>query len=173
MTLNGGSWHFSTGGTPQLSGDFRSAGPASPWVGTPLFTDLVPVGGEAFVSGDFVWGPDSDQFAFWDGAWTGAPQSADGSYPSQTDAYVGSVSGGLLSNASALALVRPTDAYLVAIAFGADGRAVAVTIGLPSAGIGDPPSALLEIVPLGGGSPRTVGGGGEAPPWNGPAVYGY
>jgi len=173
MTLNGGSWHFSTGGMPQLSRDFRSAGPASPWVGTPLFTDLVPVGGEAFVSGDFAWGPDSDQFAFWDGAWTGAPQSADGSYPSQTDAYVGSVSGGLLSSASTLALVRPTDAYLVAIAFASDGTAVAVTIGLPSAGIGDPPSALLQILSLRGGSPRTVGGGGEAPPWNGPAAYGY
>jgi hypothetical protein len=93
MTLNGGSWHFSAGGMPQLSRDFRSAGPASPWVGTPLFSDLVAVGGEAFVSGDFVWGPDSDQLAFWDGAWTGAPQSADGMYPSQSDAYVGSVSG--------------------------------------------------------------------------------
>lgn len=173
MTLNGGSWHFSAGGMPQLSRDFRSAGPASPWVGTPLFTDLVPVGGEAFVSGDFVWGPDNDQLAFWDGAWTGAPQSADGTYPSQTDAYVGTVSGGLLSTASTLALVRPSDAYLVAIAFAPDGSAVAVTIGLPSAGIGDPPSALLQIVPLGGGSSRTVGGGGEAPPWNGPAAYGY
>lgn len=173
MTLNGGSWHFSTGGMPQLSRDFRSAGAASPWVGTPLFTDLVPVGGEAFVSGDFVWGPDSDQLAFWDGAWTGAPQSADGTYPSQTDAYVGSVSGGLLSNASALVLVRPSDSYLVSITFSPDGKAVAITIGLPSAGIGDPPSALLQIVPLGGGSSRTVGGGGEAPPWNGPAAYGY
>jgi hypothetical protein len=173
MTLNGGSWHFSAGGMPQLSRDFRSAGPASPWVGTPLFTDLVPVGGEAFVSGNFVWGADNDQFAFWDGAWTGAPQSADGSYPSQTDAYVGTVSSGLLSNASALALVRPSDSYLVAIAFASDGRAAALTIGLPSAGIGDPPSALLQIVPVGGGSPRTVGGGGEAPPWNGPAAYGY
>lgn len=173
MTLNGGSWHFSQGGMPQLSRDFRSAGPASPWVGTPLFTDLVPVGGEAFVSGDFAWGPDSDQLAFWDGAWTGAPQSADGTYPSQADAYIGSVSGGLLSNASALALVRPTDAYLVAIAFTPDGGSVAVTLGLPSAGIGDPPSAFLQIVPLGGGSPHAVGGGNEAPPWNGPAVYGH
>jgi dipeptidyl aminopeptidase/acylaminoacyl peptidase len=173
MTLNGGSWHFSLGGMPQLSKDFRSAGPASPWVGTPLFSDLVPVGGEAFESGDFAWGGDSDHLAFWDGAWTGAPQSADGAYPSQADAYVGSVSGGLLSSTSALALVRPSDAYLVAVAFAGDGSAVAVTIGLPSAGVGDPPSALLEIVPLDGGSPHAVGGGAEAPPWNGPAVYGY
>ena len=173
MTSNGGSWHFSVGGMPQLSGDFRAAGPASPWVGTQLFTDLVPVGGEAFASGDFAWSPDSDRLAFWDGAWTGAPQSADGTYPSQADAYVGSVSGGLLSSASTLALVRPADAYLVAVTFSADGSSVAVTLGLPSAGIGDPPSAFLQIVPLGGGSPHSVGGGTDQPPWNGPAVYGH
>lgn len=173
MTLNGGSWHFSVGGMPQLSRDFRSAGPATPWAGTGLFSDLVPVGGEAFVSGDFAWGPDSDLFAFWDGAWTGAPQGADGTYPNQQDVYVGRVSGGLLGSASALAIVRPSDAYLVAIAFAPDGTSVAVTLGLPSAGIGDPPSALLQVVPLDGGSPQAVGGGSEAPPWNGPAAYGY
>ncbi|MBA3687347.1 MAG: PD40 domain-containing protein [Chloroflexi bacterium] len=173
MTSNGGSWHFSVGGMPQLSGDFRAAGPASPWVGTPLFTDLTPVGGEAFASGDFAWGPDNDHLAFWDGAWTGTPQSADGTYPNQADAYVGSFSSGLLSSASALALVRPADAYLVAIAFAQDGTSVAVTLGLPSAGIGDPPSALLQIVPLDGSAPHGIGGGTDAPPWNGPAVYGY
>jgi hypothetical protein len=158
---------------PQLSGDFRAAGPASPWVGTPLFTDLTPVGGEAFASGDFAWGPDSDHLAFWDGAWTGAPQSNDGTYPNQAEAYVGSVSGGLLSSVTKLALVRPSDAYLVAVAFARDGTSVAVTLGLPSAGIGDPPSALLQIVSLDGSAPHGVGGGADAPPWNGPAVYGY
>lgn len=173
MTSNGGSWHFSVGGMPQLSGDFRAAGPASPWVGTPLFMDLTPVGGEAFASGDFAWGPDNDHLAFWDGAWTGIPQSADGTYPNQADAYLGSFSSGLLSSASALARVRPADAYLVAIAFAQDGTSVAVTLGLPSAGIGDPPSALLQIVPLDGSAPHGIGGGTDAPPWNGPAVYGY
>ncbi len=173
MTSNGGAWHFSLGGMPQLSGDFRSAGPGSAWLGSPLFADLVPVGGEAFASGDFAWSADNDHLAFWDGEWTGAPQGADGVYPSQADdAYVGRVSGGLLTSASTLALVRPSDAYLVAVTFAADGSSVAVTLGLLSAGIGDPPSAFLQIVPLGGGSPHAVGGGAEAPPWNGPAVYG-
>ena len=79
----------------------------------------------------------------------------------------------LLSSASALAIVRPSDAYLVAIAFAPDGLALAVTLGLPSAGIGDPPSALLQVVFLDGGSPQAVGGGAEAPPWNGPGVYGH
>jgi hypothetical protein len=168
-----GVWQFARGGMPQLSGDFRAAGPTSPWLGTPLLSDLTAVGGEAFASGKFVWGADSDLFAFWDGAWTGVPQSADGSYPSQTDVYVGRISTGLLSSASKLGLIRPEDSYIVDVAFSPFGTMVAVTIGLPSAGIGDPPSAYLEIVPLDGSRPYTVGGGVEPPPWNGPAVFGY
>ena len=174
MTNNGGSWHFSLGGMPQLSGLLRGAGSANPWGGSPLFADLTPVGGEAFTSGSFAWGPDSDLIAFWDGAWTGAPQSADGLYPSQQDVYVGRVSTGLLSQASlADRILAPEVAWIVAIAFAPDGSAVAETIGLPSAGIGDPPSANLEILSLDGGAPREIGGGVEPPPWDGPAVYGY
>ena len=167
-----GSWEFSQGGMPQLSGDFRSAGPVSPWVGTQLFSDLTPNGGEAFAFGKFAWGPDSDLIAFWDGAWTGAPQSADRSYPSQTDVYVGRISTGLLSKASKLGFIRPKDSYVVDVTFSPDGKSVAVTLGLPSAGIGDPPSAWLEIVPLDGTTPRSVGGGVDSQPWNGPAVFG-
>ena len=173
MTSNGGSWHFSLGGMPQLSRDFRSAGPASPWIGTPLFTDLTPVGGEAFASGKFAWGTDSDLVAFWDGAWTGAPQSSDDTYPNQQDVYVGRISEGLLTAASRLGLIRLDDAFIVDVAFSPDGTSVAVTLGVPSAGIGDPPSAYLEIVPLDGSTPYTVGGGADPPPWNGPAVFGY
>ena len=172
MNSDGGSWHFSLGGMPHLSRDMRSAGPASPWLGTPLFTDLVPVGGEAFASGDFAWGDDSDQLAFWNGAWTGAPQSPDGTYPNQWDVYVGQVSGALLSAASRLALDVADGSWIVDVAISASAE-VAVTIGLPSAGIGDPPSAYLQVVPLDGGSPHAVGGGSVEPPWNGPAVYGY
>jgi hypothetical protein len=172
MTADGGSWHFSLGGMPQLSKDMRSAGPASPWLGTPLFTDLVPVGGEAFASGDFAWGGDSDRLAFWSGAWTGAPQSADGTYPNQWDVYVGRVSDALLSAASRLPLDVADGSWIVDVAISASAE-VAVTIGLPSAGIGDPPSAYLQVVPLDGGSPQAVGGGSVEPPWNGPAVYGY
>jgi anti-sigma factor RsiW len=180
MTNNGGSWHFSQGGMPQLSGDFRSAGPASPWATSmQLFTDLTPVSGEAFSSGTFAWGPDSDLIGFWDGAWTGVPQSADGLYPSQQDVYVGRVSGGLLSQASLVERIEaPEGAWVVAAVFAADGSTLALSIGLPSAGIGDPPSANLEIIPfaelpLPSGAVRTIGGGVDPPPWNGPAVYGY
>jgi predicted anti-sigma-YlaC factor YlaD len=172
MASGAGGWQFSRGGMPQLSGDFRSAGPASPWLGIPLFTDLMPVGGEAFASGKFTWGPDSDLIAFWDGAWTGAPQSADGTYPNRQDVYVGRVSAGLLSSASRLPLTLDPGAWIVDVTFSPDGSLVCVTIGVPSAGIGDPPSAYLQIVPLAGGAPRTIGGGVSPPAWNGPAVFG-
>lgn len=171
MASNDGVWQFSPGGMPQLSGDFRSTGPASPWLGTPLFTDLTPVRGEAFASGSFAWGADGDLVAFWNGAWTGAPQSADGTYPN-ADAYVGRLSSGRLSDASRLQLTLDPSTRIVDVAFAPDGGGAAVTIGLSSAGIGDPPSAHLEVVPLDGGEPRPIGGGVEPPPWNGPAVFG-
>jgi hypothetical protein len=171
MTSNGGSWHFSLGGLPQLSRDFRSAGPASPWVGTPLFTDLVAVGGEAFASGAFRWGPDSDLIAFWDGAWTGPKQSADGTYPSQTDVYTGRASGSLLSQASRAGLELVDGTWIVDVAL--SGSGLAVTVGLPSAGIGDPPSAYVQIFQDEGGDPRIIGGGGDPPAWAGPAIFGW
>jgi hypothetical protein len=170
---DGSEWRFYLGGMPQLSGDFRSTGPASPWVGTPLFTDLIPYGGGAFAYGKFTWGPDSDLVAFWDGAWTGVPQSADGTYPAQQGVYVGRVSSGLLSSASRLPLTLEPNTWIVDVSFTPDGTAAVVTVGLASAGIGDPPSAYLQIVALAGGQPRTIGGGVNPPPWDGPAVFGH
>jgi hypothetical protein len=171
MNANGGSWHFSLGGMPQVSQDMRSAGPASPWVGTPLFTDLVPVGGAAFASGDFRWGPDSDQFTFWDGAWNGVSQSADGTYPSQGDVYTGRVGGGLLSQASRAGIDLVEGAWIVDAAI--SGSSLAITVGLPTAGIGDPPSAYVQVFHDVGGDLRIIGGGVEPPPWDGPAVFGW
>ena len=171
MTLSGGSWHFSLGGLPQLSKDFRSAGPASPWIGTPLFTDLTPAGGEAFASGTFAWGPDSDRFAFWNGSWTGVPQSADGTYPNQFDVYIGAVSAGLLTVESRLPLQLADVSRIVGVALSPADEA-AVTLGFASAGVGDPPSAYLQVIPFDGVDARTVWRGAEPPPWNGPAVYG-
>jgi anti-sigma factor RsiW len=162
-----GSWQFSRGGMPQLSGDFRSAGPASPWIGSPLFTDLTPVGGEGFAYGSFEWAPDSDQIAFWNGAWTGPPQSAHGTYPSQEHVCAGS-SSGLLSAASCSA-GPAAGGRIVDVTLTPYG-ALAVTVGLPSAGIGDPPSATLTVMSASfGGETRLVGGGVV---WNGPAVFG-
>jgi Putative zinc-finger/WD40-like Beta Propeller Repeat len=166
MTSNGGSWHFSLGGMPQLSADLRSVGPASPWIGAPLFTDLIPVGGEAFADGSFTWGHDSDLMAFWNGAWTGPPQGANGTYPGQQDVYLGRLSTGLLTSGSRVKLVTKTSESIVDVAIRSDGG-IAVTVRRPIAGIGDPPSAYLEIV-----SSDSLGIGGVPPRWAGPAVYG-
>jgi hypothetical protein len=172
MASSGGSWQFSRGGMPQLSGDFRAAGPASPWLGTPLFTDLTPVGGEAFASGSFRWGADSMRIAFWNGAWTGAPQSADGTYPSYSDLYLSTASA-LLSVVSRFAPGLTDQGTVMDVTYSPSGD-VAITIGSPTAGIGDPPSATTTIFPTccGGGSNR-IGGGVNPPPWDGPAVFGH
>jgi predicted anti-sigma-YlaC factor YlaD len=169
---DGGAWQFSRGGMPQLSGDFRSTGPASPWLGTPLFGDLTPVGGEAFAYGSFAWSGDSDRLAFWNGAWTGAPQSGEGTYPSQRDAYVGRVSSGLLTASSRLPPDLGDTDWVADVAFAPTGSRVAVTVGVPSAGIGDPPSSHLLLVSLASGEAQEVAAGIEPPPWNGPAVFG-
>ena len=166
----GGGWSFVSGGLPYLSGDFRSTGPASPWIGQPLFADLAPVGGEGFESGRMAWGPDNDLVAFWDGAWLGAPQSTDGRYPSR-GVYVGRASEGLTA-ASLLPVDLPDDGWIVDVAFAPDGASVVVTIGLSSAGIGDPPSSMLLRYALDGGEPIRIGGGGPNPSWDGPVVFG-
>ena len=167
---DGGSWQFSRGGMPQLSGDFRSAGPASPWIGTPLFTDLTPVGGEAFAYGSFEWAADIDRIAFWNGAWTGPPQSADGTYPSQQDVCIGSSTRLLSAPVCFTGLAGKGSIVDVTLSPSGD---VAVTVGLPSAGIGDPPSATLTVIPscCGGGN-HVIGGVAQPPPWDGPAVFG-
>jgi hypothetical protein len=168
MASSGDGWQFSLGGMPQLSGDFRSTGPASPWIGTPLFTDLVPVGGEAFAYGNFAWADDSATVAFWNGAWTGAPEGGEG-YPNQTDVYyVGSIYDGLLSIAARFGPALGDGPRVVDLTFH-PGGGVAVTVAFPSAGIGDPPSAKIQVNI---GEPYVIGGGIDPPPWDGPAVYG-
>ena len=92
--------------------------------------------------------------------------------------YVGRATHGLLSKGSLVDRIDAPDvAWWVDIAFAPDGSAVAATVGLPSAGIGDPPSANLEILPLANlplpsGAAHTIGGGVDPPPWDGPSVYG-
>jgi hypothetical protein len=82
------------------------------------------------------------------------------------------VSAGLLTAESRLATELPEAAWIVGVALPTANEA-AVTIGLTSAGIGDPPSAYLQVIPFDAPGGRTIGGGVEPPPWNGPAVYGY
>ena len=71
-----------------------------------------------------------------------------------------------------LAIDMPAEgAWIVDAAFSADGADLLVTIGIPSAGIGDPPSSQLIRLPLSGGSQSVISEGGDNPPWTGPAVF--
>ncbi len=172
---DGWAWSFSRGGMPYVSGDFRSSGPASPWLGEQLFADLTTPGGAAFAAGRFGWGPDSDLVAFWAGAWNGTPQGGQGTYPDDHGVYIGRIGAGLLTVDSRLSNLSGTvdeQDWIVDVIVTADGGDVIVTVGLPSAGIGDPPSSRLLRVPLDDGDARQLGGGSEPTPWDGPAVIG-
>ena len=169
-----GEWVFVAGGLPQIS---DAADPAVSWPleasGRPLFNDLQAIGGAAFASGSFAWSSDGANVAFWNGSWTGAPQSADGSYPSQSDAYVGAADTGLdqMSRVDGL----DTGTYVEDVTFEADPNTALIMIAWPSAGIGDAPSAdIWRIFVDGSGAPEPVGYGGAAnpTPWYGPPVIG-
>ncbi|MDH4333738.1 MAG: zf-HC2 domain-containing protein [Chloroflexota bacterium] len=171
----GWAWSFSRGGMPYVSGDFRSSGPASPWLGEQLFADLTTPGGAAFAAGRFSWGLDSDLVAFWGGAWNGTPQGGQGTYPDDQGVYIGRIGAGLLTVDSRLSNLSGSigeQDWIVDVIFTADGGDVVVTVGLPSAGIGDPPSSRLLRVPLDGGDATQLGGDSDPTPWNGPAVIG-
>ena len=164
-----GGWRIERGGLPYVSGEPIDGQPS--WSGEPLFADLEPVGGEAFQAGQFAWGSDSDLVAFWSGEWTGAPQSDDGQYPS-SGLYIGRLSDGLLTEETAVPLDVGSDARVVAVTFDLNNAQAVVTAALSSAGIGDPPSAYLVLVPLDGGEPQIMGGAANPEPWYGPAVIG-
>jgi hypothetical protein len=131
------------------------------------------VGGAAFGSGSFAWSSDGANVAFWNGSWTGTPQSADGTYPSQSDAYVGAADSGL-DQASRVNELDP-GTYVEDVTFEADPNTALIMIAWPSAGILDAPSAdIWRIFLDGSGVPEPVGYGGAADPtlWYGPPVIG-
>ena len=162
-----GAWQFTTGGIPQV-GALRTSGPTE---GTPLFADLATPGGAGFGDGHFAWGEDGDLVAFWGGRWNGTPQGDD--YPSELAAYAGRLTNGGLTKDSRLDIpADPATARIISITFQPDGVRAVASVGRASAGIGDPASADLYLVPINGGKAVSVGGGSNPPPWDGPAVYG-
>jgi hypothetical protein len=162
-----GAWQFTTGGIPQV-GTLSTSGPTE---GTPLFADLATPGGAGFEDGHFGWGEDGDLIAFWAGRWNGTPQGDD--YPSELAAYAGRVTSGGLTMASRLEIpADPDGARIISITFQPDGVRAVASVGQTSAGIGDPASADLYLVPINGGKAVSLGGASNPPPWDGPAVYG-
>ncbi len=163
-----GRWQFTTGGMPEV-GSLNYFG--APDDGSPLFADLSANGGGGFQDGHFGWGADGDLITFWGGLWIGAPQGDD--YPSEKAVYAGRLTDGGLMSGSRLDI--PTDgqtAQIISVEFEPDGVRAVVSVRDFSAGVGDPASANLYLVPIGGGEAILLGGGIDPPPWDGPAVYG-
>jgi len=166
-----GQWVFVRGGMPYISpASSRAWDPASG--ADPLFVDLTPVGGEAFAFGNTAWSADSRYVAFWNGAWSGAPQNAAGDYPQRADAYVGLADTGLSEASRVLPL--GADQYVEDVQFDAEGRVVLVMLATASAGIGEAPSAAIYEVTLDGSAePRPLDGASlDASTWFGPPVVG-
>lgn len=167
----GAEWTFVRGGLPYISGPSAAAwDPTS--AADPLFRDLTPVGGEAFTFGNLAWSADGAYVAFWNGAWTGLPQNAEGDYPQQADAYLGRTDDGL-SQASRVQLLGDGE-YVADVKFDGDGRLVLVMVAAASAGIGDAPTAVIYQVTLDGSrEPKPLEGVTADPTtWFGPPVVG-
>lgn len=176
MMQDGNSgWVFAKGGMPQMAAYDPS--PASgTWDGQPMFSDLtIQPGGAAFSYGELAWAADSDAYAFWDGIWTGTPEGD--TYPDGNAVYVGRVSDGQLSSASAVSLgdlASPQgDMNVNDVVLTPDGGQVVVTLAVPLPGDLVAPESYLRVLPTaaGAGSPTDVGSGGAStPPWSGPGI---
>jgi len=161
-----GGWHFVRGGMPYRSGEPVEGFPS--WSGEPLFVDLQPIGGAAFESGQLGWSPDGTLVGFWLGEWTGAPQSADGTYPSSRGVYVGRVADGL-SQLSRIPLELQELQGVVNVMLDSGARLALVTVVQPSAGDLSVPASTLYAVPIDDGEATILGTGAS---WTGPAVIG-
>ncbi len=168
-------WTFSRGGMPHLAA-YAASPTNQEWGGQLLFSDLsVQPNGAAFTSGELAWSEDSDTYAFWGAQWAGTPEG--NGYPDPNGVYLGRVSSGQLSQASALDLGSMTsnDANalrVVDVGVSPDGSVATVTLGVPLAGDLSPVQSYLRAVPTGGGSVTDVGSGGAGtPPWSGPGVF--
>ncbi len=174
-TMDGGSdgWSFVSGGMPYLSGvpaDGAAAWTMSP-DGNPLFGDLQLTGpSDGFEYGNVAWSADGRYVAVWNGQWIGTPQSADGTYPDPTAAYVGLAADGLTSGSRVE--VGDATTYVEDVKFDGAGQAVLVMVAATTPGIGVAPSATIYSVPLDGSGPPTAieGATGSPTPWMGPIV---
>lgn len=161
-----GGWHFVRGGLPYRSGEPVDGYPS--WSGAPLFVDLQPIGGAGFESGQLGWSPDGTLVGFWLGEWTGAPQSADGTYPSSRDVYVGLLVDGL-SQESRIGLELTELQGIVTVTLDSGTGTALVTVVQSSAGDLSVPASTLYAVPIDAGEATILGTGAA---WTGPAVIG-
>ena len=167
---------FAQGGQPMIA----PAGERWWNAAAALFSD-VTVGLNGFESAAITWG-NTDSYAVWNAAWTGTPQSSDGSYPDRNRVYFSHLSDPRnIQQGHALDLADiPQDCggapcYVSSVAISpADTDYLALTIGYPLPGDLAQPKAELRIIKRNTGTvadeiATTYAGPPEG--WWGPAVY--
>jgi hypothetical protein len=149
-----GFWNLQGGGVPLIGiGSYVT----NPIQGIPAISP--GFAGSSLTEWHVSWSPDGQQFASWSSnssaLFVKTPQAAMDGGPE-----------------TPVAIELPTEgSWIVDATFSTDGSDLLVTIGIPSAGIGDPPSSQLVRLPLSGGSQSVISEGGANPPWTGPAVF--
>jgi hypothetical protein len=149
-----GSWNLQGGGVPLVGSGSEVSPPSQAMPAISPGTS-----GSSLTEWHVTWSPDGARFA----SWSTISSALFVKTPEQ--AQVGGPD-------TPIAIELPAEgAWIVDSVFSPDGNDLLVTIGLPSAGIGDPPSSQLIRLPLFGGSQSVVGEGGATPAWTGPAVF--
>jgi Putative zinc-finger/WD40-like Beta Propeller Repeat len=152
-----GLWNLQGGGVPLIgTGSYAS----ETIQGTPAISP--GTAGSSLTEWRVSWSPDGQQFAAWSATSNAPfvlrPQAA--------------LAGGHVDPIT-IDVTDPSaaDGWIQDVAF-ADGEGYAVTYGLPSAGIGDPPSSVLMGIDFpSSGAQVGIGESGANPPWTGPAVF--
>jgi hypothetical protein len=151
-----GNWVLQGGGIPLI-------GPSQATSEIDAFTGVETIdpgtAGSSLVPWQFTWSADGNTFAVWVSSWNVV--------------FVGHASTPEAVNAQEVTIDMPVEGSWVAdAAVSPDGANVLVTIGIPSAGIGDPVKSQLVRINLGDGSLSDVGPSEATQPWIGPAVFG-
>jgi hypothetical protein len=150
----GADWSLQGGGIPLLGSTWTDL--------TSLFsgTETIDPGtaGSSLAPWQVAWGADNDSYIVWTANWNVV--------------FVGHASTPGAENAQQVTVDMPIEgAWIVGAALSPDANMVVVTVGLPSAGIGDPPTSLHYQVDLTSGTVTPPCCGGETP-WVGPVVFG-
>jgi hypothetical protein len=150
----GADWSLQGGGIP-LIGSVTSAGISPVFEGTEAIDP--GTAGSSLVEWQVGWSADDETFVVWATNWNVI--------------FVGHASIPGAEDSQEVTVDKPVDgAWIVAAVLSPDASVLTVTMGIPSAGIGDPPTSLNLQVDLDTGS--VAPGCCTEPVWVGPAVFG-
>ncbi len=167
-------WQFAEAGAPYLA-EHRPDGEGGPFPNErALFSD-VTIDRDAFSSAAVAWSLNSDTYAVWATAWTGLPQSSEGTYPDPTRVYFGRASDprGLTRGHAIDRGDLPPDWNVIDVKVSPAGEHLVVTVAAPRGGVLEAPTARLLLIKRNTGTVADVVTqlGAEEGRWFGPAVF--